>query len=191
MSDWIDYDEFVDLVRNHHHDRYTGLVTGVSDRKHSFRIGFDRGEIVLLTYRVQKGNDALQSISGIERAKVTEHPNTEIQRTENTPDTGTILSQLTTRTLDDPTTTITAIEDAPAPRPAAGAGSAGAIIDERMRKIIEAAAVHHFGPIGAMVCEERLNDPRGDLRQVMLEIAHEVGASEADTQAFFQSVTNT
>ncbi len=188
MSDWITYDEFVDLVRNHHHNGFTGLVTGVSDRKHSFQIGFDRGEVVLLTYRVKKGNAALQAMTAIERAKVTEHPNTEIRRIENTPETSTVLAQLTTQTLDDTSTTTTNIEDMPAPRSSTGTGKT--VIDQRMREAIESAAVHHFGPIGAMVCQEHLNNPQGDLRQVMLAIAQEVGASEADTRAFFQSVSN-
>ncbi len=190
MSDWIGYDEFVDLVRNHHHDGFTGLVTGVSDRQHSFQIGFDGGQIVLLTYRVSKGNAALQAMMTIERAKVTEHPNTEIRRAEDTPETSVILSQLTTQSFDDTSTTTTNLEDVPAPRSTPAAGTGKTTIDARMREIIESAAVHHFGPIGAMVCEELLSNPQGDLRQVMLEIAREVGASEADTQAFFQSVSN-
>ena len=51
MSNWILYDDFVDLVRNHHHDGFSGLITGVSEVKHSFQIGFDKGEIVLLNYQ--------------------------------------------------------------------------------------------------------------------------------------------
>lgn len=31
MSNWICYDEFVDLVRNHHHNAFSGLITGVSE----------------------------------------------------------------------------------------------------------------------------------------------------------------
>ena len=50
--------------------------------------------------------------------------------------------------------------------------------------------MHHFGPIGAMVCEEHLHDAKGDVRSIMLGIAQEVGASEADTRAFFQSVSS-
>ncbi len=184
MSEWIGYDAFVDLVRNHHHDSFSGLVTGVSDRGHSFQIGFDSGEIVLLSYRVSKGDAALDAISQIERAKVSEHPTTEIQKAGNVPDTRTILSQLTSSTLDD-TTTSTDISDVPEPVP----DRKGSVVDTRLRERIEAAAIHHFGPIGAMVCDEKLADPEGDLRQVILSIAQEVGASEADTRAFFQSVS--
>ena len=59
-----------------------------------------------------------------------------------------------------------------------------------LKKAIESAAVHHFGPIGAIVCEQHLDRPRGDLRTVAMAIAREVGASEADTRAFFNSVSN-
>ncbi len=32
MSNWICYGEFVDLVRNHHHNNaFSGLINGVSD----------------------------------------------------------------------------------------------------------------------------------------------------------------
>ena len=184
MSEWIGYDEFVDLVRNHHHDGFSGLVTGVSDLQHSFQIGFDKGEIVLLSYRISKGAEALEGLSRIERARVSEHPAVEIQGSDNVPDTSTILSQLTSGTLDD-TTSITEIDDVPQPSP----GREEAVLDARLRVIIETAAIHHFGPIGAMVCDEKLAVAEGDLRAVILAIAQEIGASEADTRAFFQSVS--
>lgn len=187
MSNWILYDDFVDLVRNHHHNAYTGLITGISDNHHSFQIGFDHGEIVLLNCRIKKGLAALQLITQIERAKITEHPNTDINDVgSNVPDTSTILSRLTANTLDD--TTTTDISEVPAPQQTSKTSSKRSV-DSRLRKIIETAAIHHFGPIGAMVCEEHLAKPEGDVRRIMLEIAQDVGASEADTKAFFQSVS--
>ena len=192
MSNWILYDDFVDLVRNHHHNGYSGLITGVSEIKHSFQVGFDQGEIVLLTYRIKKGLAALQLLTQIERAKISEHPNTEIQDSSaGIIDTSTVLSQLTASTLDESTTTVTDISDVSAPSErAAQQAQASRPVDARLRQVIETAAVHHFGPIGAMVCEEHLDDGNGDLRAVLLAIAQDVGASEADTRAFFQTVTS-
>ena len=189
MSNWILYDDFVDLVRNHHHNAYSGLITGVSDNQHSFQIGFDRGNIVLLNYRIKKGLAALQLIAQIERAKITEHANSDIHDSGvDVPDTSTILSRLTANTLDDSNTT-TDISDVPAPRETSRSGGQKAI-DSGLKKIIETAAIHHFGPIGAMVCEEHLAHAEGDVRAVMLKIAQDVGASEADTKAFFRMVSN-
>ena len=190
MSSWILYDEFVDLVRRHHSNGFSGLITGVSDTRHSFQVGFDRGEIVLLNYRIKKGLAALELITQIERAKVTEHPHTEIPDiTGDMPETSTVLAQLTASTLDQTSTTVTDISDVSEPKDQVPQ-PVSKPVDARMRKIIETAAVHHFGPIGAMVCEEHLADDGNDLRTVMLGIANDVGASEADTRAFFQTVTS-
>ena len=188
MSNWILYDDFVDLVRNHHHNEFSGLITGVSDTQHSFQIGFDQGEIVLLTYRIKKGMAALQPITQIERAKITEHPNTDIHEGETALDTSAVLSRLTSNTLDD-TTTNTDLNDIPEPPPTSTTTTSRSV-DSKLRKIIETAAIHHFGPIGAMVCEEHLANPEDDVRRIMLKIAQDVGANEADTKAFFQSVSN-
>ncbi len=189
MSNWILYDEFVDLVRNHHHNSFSGLITGVSDSKHSFQVGFDHGEIVLLTYRIKKGLQALPLITQIERAKISEHPTADIQDvTGEVIDTSTVLSQLTANTLDETTTVTTDISDISQPREKRQDVSSRPL-DARMKKAIEAAAIHHFGPIGAMVCEEQLSDASGDARAALLAIAQEVGANEIDTQAFFKSVT--
>lgn len=190
MSDWILYDDFVDLVRDHHYNRFSGLITGVSDSRHSFQLGFDRGQIVLLSYRIRKGQQALDLMTQIQRAKISEHPNTEIQRPAGElPDTGAVLSQLTANTLDQTSATVTDISDVSAPRSQTPPPRARPL-DARLRKVIENAAVHHFGPIGAMVCADHLRGASSDLRQVMLGIAEEVGANEADTRAFIQTVSN-
>jgi len=191
VSDWILYDDFVDLVRQHHHSAFSGLITGVSDSRHSFQIGFDQGEIALLSYRIKKGMQALPLITRIERAKITEHPTTDIQGAGGEPlDTSVVLSQLTANTLDETTTVTTDISDVSTPR-AIRQEVTTRPLDGRMKKSIEAAAIHHFGPIGAMVCEEYLESDDGDLRSVAMAIAQEVGANEADTQAFFQTISNT
>lgn len=192
MSNWILYDDFVDLVRSHHHNAFSGLITGVSDSRHSFQVGFDHGEIVLLTYRIKKGMQALPLITQIERAKITEHPTTDIQdATGDALDTSTVLSQLTAYTLDETTTMITDVSDASdVPDPSQdGQVATSSPVDAGTKKAIEAAAIHHFGPIGAMVCEEHLTLPKGDVRAIALAIARDVGASEADTRAFFTSIS--
>lgn len=187
MSNWILYDDFVDLVRNHHHNGYSGLITGVSNNQHSFQIGFDHGDIVLLNYRIKKGLAALQLITQIERAKISEHANFDIRDTGvDVPATSTILARLTANTLED--TTTTNINDVPALRQDRRTGNRRGL-DSNMIKNIKTAAIHHFGPIGAMVCEDHLAHADGDIRAVILKIAQEVGASEEDTRAFFKMVS--
>ena len=190
MSNWILYDDFVDQVRNLHDKAYSGLITGVSDDNHSFQIGFDQGAIILLTYRIKKGMAALQLIIQIERARITEHPNSDIHEAAGEDlDTHEVLAQLTANTLDETTTMITSITDVPT-RPQIGRPSDPNSVDAKLKRLIQTAAVHHFGPIGAMVCDEHLDDPQGDVRAIVFSIAQDVGASEADTEAFLQTVSN-
>jgi hypothetical protein len=187
VSDWITYDEFVDLVRNHHHDGFTGLITGVNQQQHAFKLGFDQGQIALITYRILKGQPALELLAQIKQAKITQYPTSSTQYSAGgMPDTASVLSQLTGNTLDD--TTVTNIEAVPELESADDAY--GENIDSVMRKNIEVAAVHHFGPMGALVCDELLEDFRGDLRTAVFEIAQEVGASETDTRAFFETISS-
>jgi len=63
-------------------------------------------------------------------------------------------------------------------------------VDAKLKRLIQPAAVHHFGPIGAMVCDEHLDDPRGDVRAIVFGIAQNVGASESDTEPFLQTVSS-
>ena len=188
MSNWIVYDDFVDRVRNLHHYAFSGVITGLRDTQHSFQIGFVDGQMVMLTYRIKKGMAALQLITHIERAQISEHPNTDFQQSGDTQlDTSMVLAQLTANTLDD--STATDISDVPQPATTSRSTTSRSI-DSRLRKIIETAAIHHFGPIGAMVCQEHLSNTDEDVRHIMLRIAQDVGASEVDTKAFFQSVSN-
>ena len=185
MSRWISYADFVDLVRTHHHEGFSGLITGVSDEQHAFKMGFHRGDIELVTYRVKKGMPALDLLTRMSQAKVTVYQSSSGKyQSEGMPDTATILSQLTANTLDD--TTVTEFSEVPEMKQPKSNSSDP--IDATTRKRIEAAAVHYFGPIGAMICEELLEDYRGDIRTAVFAIAQEVGASEEDTRAFFQSV---
>ncbi len=190
MSNWLLYNEFIDLVRHHHHDSFTGLITGISDTKHSFQIGFNHGNIILLSYRVLKGSAALDEIALINRAKITQHPTTENPGLQpDLPSTSDILTRLTSVPSD--TETDLSHITVPPPKRDNYASTSGAA-DSRLRKIIEAAAVHHFGPIGVMVCEEHLTHTainEADFETLMLRIAADVGASETDVQAFVDSVT--
>lgn len=189
MNHWIAYQDFVELVRNHHGAGYSGLITGVSDQGHSFQVGFDHGRIALLSYRIKKGAAALELIAQIERARISEHPNSEFPAASGeVPETSRILSRL-----------IGAMGGAELVRPELSAvpemppsaiTSTARKIDKKLRQAIEAAAVHHFGPIGAIICAEHLDDCNGDVRQVMLLIAQDAGLDEAEAQAFYQSVTS-
>ena len=197
MSNWLVYDDFVDLVRNHHHDGFTGLITGVSDSQHSFQIGFRAGQVILLTYRILKGSAALEKLILIDRAKITEHANTEVPASNvELPETSAILSRLTLEDKRDMTGGIHQKRRAAitaANRPAArNASAARTRLDKSQIKTIKAAAVHHFGPIGAMVCEELLSDANlsnNNLDTLLQGIADEVGADNSDTQAFLDSAS--
>ncbi len=191
MSNWILYDDFVDLVRSHHQNAFSGLITGVSDSKHSFQIGFDHGEIVLLTYRIKKGLQALPLISRIERARITEHPTTDIQdATGDALDTNAVLSQLIAHTLDETTTMTTDINDVSGPHQISPGDAASSLKSRTTKQAIEAAAMRHFGPIGAMVCEEHLPLSESDIETIALAIAEDVGVSKADARAFLTSISN-
>ncbi len=112
MSNWIVYDDFVEQVRNLHHQAYSGLITGVSDDNHSFQIGFDQGAIILLTYRIKKGLAALQLITQVERVRITEHPDSDIHEAAGESlDTSTVLAQLIANTLDETTSMTTNITE--------------------------------------------------------------------------------
>ena len=207
MSNWLPYEGFVDLVRNHHHNGFTGLITGVSDDQHSFQIGFQEGNVVLLTYRILKGAPALEKLTQINRAKITEHPTTEVPVSQiELPDTSSILSRLTIQTNDETQPGIAnVIPDVPRPEGIAAAPAASDTAasshtasnpqkppDSNQINAIKSAAIHHFGPIGAMVCEEYLsssNLSNVDINTLLHRIAEEVGASDNDTQAFLNSVT--
>ena len=188
MSDWLDYDAFVEIVKDRHVEAFSGLITGVSDRRHSFQIGFERGEIVLLTYRIKKGQSALRLLTQVERVKISEYPNADKpDGHDDSLDTGTTIARLVARTSDD-TTTITRIDEKSFAADATDITIPG-MLDEKMRTAIESAARKHFGPIGEMICAEQLDAAQGDIRSIMLSIAHKVGASEEDTRAFLESVT--
>lgn len=189
MSRWLERDEFVEFVVRHHQDEFTGLITGISGSDHSFQIGFNRGQIVLLSYRIIKGSAALEKIAEIDRAKITEHPITELPNSQpKLPSTSDILSRLSsTPTQTDTNLDTLRVPDPPQTTPA----SNGKITDAKLKKVIEAAAVHHFGPIGAMACEEHLtyaDEHNIDFSTLMLRIATDAGASESDTQAFIATV---
>lgn len=197
MSNWLAYDEFVDLVRHHHHDGFTGLITGVSDNQHSFQVGFRGGQVISLSYRILKGSAALEKLIQIDRAKITEHPNTEVPASNaELPETSAILSRLTLE--DNQEITDAMIQglgatSASVKKSAETMSSAPkTTLDNDQIKTIKSAAVHHFGPIGAMVCEEFLSDTNlsnYDLKTLLRRIAEEVGADNSDTRAFLNSAS--
>jgi hypothetical protein len=189
MSDWLGYDDFVELVRDRHLEGFSGLITGVSYNRHSFQIGFDKGKIVLLTYRIKKGQSALRLLTQVERVKVSEYPNADKPdgHDYSLEDTGTVIARLVARTSDD-TTTITRLDEKSIAAEATDITIPG-MLDENMRSAIESAAREHFGPIGEMICAEQLDAAQGDIRSIMLSIAHKVDANEEDTRAFLESVS--
>jgi len=196
VSNWLEYEEFVDRIRGLHHQAFTGLVTGLSDSKHSFQIGFENGDIMLLAYRVSKGSVALDRLLEIERAKIAVHPTVQVPPNQmSLPTTSDILDRLTSNTLSRDTEleySDVDIDESEQPEiELDGSNSEGT--HSKLKTAIESAAIHHFGPIGTMICDDFLadNDVSGkNYRAIMSEIANEVGASKPETDAFINSVAN-
>jgi hypothetical protein len=199
VSNWLAYDDFVDRVRNHHHDGFTGLITGISDSQHSFQIGFRAGQVVLLNYRIFKGAAALEKLIQISRVKISEHPNTDIPATSTVlPETSAILSRLTMESTEDKqnnadlTIPQSAETSSAAPSATAASSAQQPALDIRQMNAIKAAAIHHFGPIGAIVCEEFLSAPNVsniEITTLLRRIAEAVDADSSDTQAFINSAS--
>ncbi len=200
---WLPYDELVDLIRNYHHSGFTGLITGVSNDQHSFQIGFSDGQVTLLTYRIFKGDRALEKLSQIKHAKIVQHPNTEVSDLQaQIHDTSTILSRLTIK--PGKQTPIAAVDVVPEITPVRQEATTTSIPaqnvssgnyappSDKQVKAIKNAAVHYFGPIGAMVCDEYFsasNLKSIELNVLLHRIAAEVGANDSDTDAFLNSVS--
>lgn len=196
MSNWLIYDEFVEQIIDLHHEGFTGLVTGLSDNQHSFQIGFENGEIMLLAYRVSKGNLALDKMVKIESAKTSIHPTTQVSRIQvSMPNTRDILARLTSHTISgDSGFELSILElKEPEQRKTEYNGSKSKKSNSKLKTAIESAAIHHFGPIASIICEKLLseNDVSGkSYKAVMTDIANEVDASKPDTDAFINSVAN-
>jgi hypothetical protein len=126
----------------------------------------------------------------IEQAKITEHPSSDITQFQtDLPPTSDILTRLTS--LSSATETNPGEITIPESKPNSATPVSG-VSDAKLKKVIEAAAVHQFGPIGAMICEEHLtsiNINKANFKTLMLRIAVDAGASDYDTQAFVDSVT--
>ncbi len=204
MSNWLSYNNFVDLIRNHHHNGFSGLITGISTENHSFQIGYLKGNVVLLNYRIFKGQRALEKLTQITRVKVTEHPSRDAKNItvpqSDLPDTNTILSRLTTNLDEEGEIDITEeIPDIPESdqystddMPSIPLSTVRSIPENIELSAIKSAAIHHFGPIGAMVCDEHLsasNLSSTDISTLIQRIAVDVGANDADTTAFLNSLS--
>lgn len=201
MATWIKYDQFVDLVRNHHHDNFSGLITGVTDDGHSFQVGFMNGDVVLLSYRILRGQQALEKIAQIKKARITQHHTPDITNITipqaNLPDISTILSRLTTNLEEENKPDISVLipaehQQQQADKPRISNTSVQQKPDSAKLANIKSAAIHHFGPIGAMVCDEYLSDSNLssiELPVLLDRIVEDVGASDKDSQAFLHSVT--
>ena len=131
---------------------------------------------------------ALRLITGLLRARIAEHPIPAMHAgRDDSIDTDAVLEILAAKTADD-TTTITRLEQSASPAERTDLTIPG-LLDPRLKRAIEAAALNHFGPIGALLCEEQFEKPEGDVRSIMISIAREVDASEDDTRAFLHAVT--
>ena len=127
-------------------------------------------------------------ITGLVRARIAEHPIPAMHAgRDDSIDTDAVLAVLSAKTADD-TTTITRLEQSRSPAEQTDLTIPG-LLDPRLKRAIEIAALNHFGPIGALLCEEQFEKPEGDVRSIMISIAREVDASEDDTRAFLHAVT--
>lgn len=187
MSAWLSYEQFVERVKTRHLEAFTGLLTGVCESQHSFQIGFERGKIILLTCRLRKGMEALRLITRLTQVRIAEHPIPAMHAgRDDSINTQAVIEVLVARTADD-TTTITRVDESPARFEQTELTIPG-LLDSRLRRAIEAAALNYFGPIGALLCEEQFEKPDGDVRSIIISIAREVDASEDDTRAFLHAV---
>jgi hypothetical protein len=204
VSRLVSYEQLIDTLREHLRSGASGLITGVSENKHSFQIGLKEGKIVMLTYRIFKGAKALDKFLQMDSAKIIEHLNIDPPALQiDLPDTGTILTTLSMEQGMGGNTEASGMNYAPPasfsqPEPASSpnadqAASSGQLgIHPEQLQAIKSSAMHYFGPIGAMVCDEHLtsaNLSTTDLPSLLTRIANEVGASEADTRAFIDQVT--
>ncbi|MFT5658854.1 MAG: hypothetical protein ACI9KN_002135 [Gammaproteobacteria bacterium] len=195
MSNWITYEDLVDRIRDLHHEGFSGLITGLSDSKHSFQMGFEDGNIILLTYRVSKGSVALENLVAIKRAKISEHPTNQVPlRQDSIPGTAEILARLTANTASDVTESYYSVtSEATEAELTVQEESSLKVPESRLRVAIERAALHHFGPTAAMICEEHLVgvDITGkNYKSLMTDIAKDVGATIFKIEAFIRSVSN-
>lgn len=202
---WIAYDQFVDLIRSHHQNGFSGLLTGVTRSNHSFQVGFLNGEVVLLNYRILRGARALEKMAEIVEVKITEHHTPDITNITipqiDLPGINTILSRLTV-TLDDRTAfELSRIKSAPdseieididLSETAPPTRAVQQIPDRNKLEDIKSAAIHHFGPIGAIICDEYLSESNlstTELPELLHLITEDVGADDQDTRAFLQSIS--
>lgn len=207
MSRLVSYEELVDVLRGHIQTKASCLITGVSENQHSFLIGIKQGKIVMMTYRIFKSGKALDKLLLIKTAKIIEHLNTEPPGLQlDLPDTSSIMASLSLdRAVDNivdtgdvinyelpdlpPKMVETATQNANQAPPPSGQRK----IYPNQIKAIKAAAIHYFGPMGAMVCEDHLttsNISSIDLRTLLMRIAKDVGAGVSDTEAFIDRVVS-
>jgi hypothetical protein len=203
----LSYAELVELLRLHLRDGKSGLITGITEKQHSFQIGFEKGEIVFLSYRVLKSLAALERLLLIDSAKVVEHLGTSPPAQQfDLPDSSTILSRLAMGKFAVASGETAAADTAVSPTPQPGSTplppsegsnqvstSSGvyAKIDVSQIDSIKRSAVHTFGPFGAMMCDKHLTPSSlasADLRTILTRIAQDLGASDADTKTFINQV---
>jgi hypothetical protein len=202
------YAELVELLRLHLRDGKSGLITGITEKQHSFQIGFEKGEIVFLSYRVLKSLAALERLLLVDSAKIVEHLGTSPPAQQfDLPDSSTIMSRLAMGKFGVASGETTAAADAgvsPASQPGSAPSqpsqdtnqvlmSSGvyAKIDVSQIDAIKRSAVHTFGPFGAMMCDKHLTPSSlasADLRTILTRIAQDLGASDTDTKTFINQV---
>jgi len=199
VDEMISYVALLNLLRVHLDDGISGRITGISEKQHSFQIGFEKGKIVFLTYRILKSAAALEKLRLIDAAKIVEHLGVSLPSQQvDLPDTETIMARLAMgkSAADSGAIGNAGIGSSPTP-PSSSAGgkqvssSAQVQVDVSQVDAIKRSAAHSFGPFGAMMCDKHLtpsNLANADLRTLLVRIAKDLGASDADAQAFIGQV---
>lgn len=189
MSAWLDYESFVELLHLQHRNGFSGLLTGVSGEKHSFHVGFSEGDIIYLSYRVVKGMAAIDKLLENDIFKAETFPMDAPKSNLELPPTAEILSLFSKRT-KHPAATTQATPSNKAPS-SAGASGPTPVVDSALTRAIKDAAVHFFGPIGAMVCDDHLQSidlNASNVSDLLKLIIDDVGASSKEGQAFIDRV---
>ncbi len=194
----ISYAELVDLLRTHLNDGISGLISGISENQHSFQIGFEKGKVISLTYRVFKSAAALDKLLLIEAAKIVEHLGATPPLVQaDLPDSSTIMARLAagkSAVGSASTGLVSTTEPGSAPSSVDSNQDSTAVqtkIDVSQLDAIKRSAVHSFGPFAALMCDEHLtasNLANTDLSTLLMRIAQDLGASNADTKAFIDQI---
>ena len=139
----LHYAELMAELMRAYREKRTGSMFFITPDNRMAQINFDRGEIVFIYYRGKRGEEALQLLPEIQRARVVFEEEPEAAIRIPLPPTQLIIGFLTE------------IESAKRVLPATAKKSPREL--RSPREIIEAVLIRNIGPMGGMLCDEAFN----------------------------------